>query len=114
MFEGFMADVDAHLAGRATMEGDGLTFADFCVYHPIWLSRSVGGARSLSQRAELSRWFEHMEGLGHGQREELSADEAFGAAADAEPRGLPDDAGDHEHLGAQVSVAPGDYGKVST
>ena len=56
-----------------------------------------------------------MRGVGHGLREEMSADEALGIAARASPETVaqndPDDPNGRK-VGDTVRVAPDDYGRV--
>ena len=40
------------------MAGDQLGYADFCVYHPIWLALNVGGAKSLRRYRNVRRWLD--------------------------------------------------------
>lgn len=112
LFDNYLADLDTHLASRTAVAGDALSYADFCVYHPIWLALSVGGAKTLRQYTNVREWRERMEALGHGERQEKSAEDAFAAAAESEPRALPQDLAEHEAVGSDVTIAPADYGKV--
>lgn len=113
VFDEFLADLDDHLAGRDSLAGDRIAYADFCVYHPIWLAMSVGSAAKLARSANVQRWFARMQGLGQGPRQELSAGQAFAEAKAFEPRALPADTGAHDALGSEVRIAPADYGKVA-
>jgi len=92
--------------------GDSPTAADFAVYHPIWLHLSCRG--KLPPGAEnVQRWYQKVGEFGHGERREITRDEAFEAAHSAQPRPLPahDNSGGAEP-GARVEVAPADYGVV--
>ena len=113
VFNDFLADLDGHLAGRDTLQGENITYADFCVYHPIWLAQSVGSAAALPRHAHVERWFRRMQALGHGGRRELTAQQAFAEAKAFEPRSLPADVGEDPALGSDVSIVPADYGKVA-
>lgn len=112
LFESFLTDVEHHLADRETIDGQELGYADFCVYHPIWLARSVGGAKSLSTRPHLKAWMDRMDRLGHGGRREIPASQAFAEAADNEPRALPGSSDGHQAVGQVVTITPSDYAKV--
>jgi glutathione S-transferase len=112
MFDEFLAELDRHLADRETIDGKQISYADFCIYHPIWLALSVGGAKTLHQYACLRGWLQRMDGLGQGGREEMRPSDAFDAARDCEPRDLPDGEVAHESVGKEVTIAPADYGKV--
>jgi hypothetical protein len=112
LFDEFLADLDAHLAGRQAMIDNAVSYADFCVYHPVWLAMSVGGARTLDRYANVRRWLDDMAALGQGERVEMQPEEAFREAETAGPRDLPADADAHEAIGEAVVIAPADYGKV--
>jgi glutathione S-transferase len=112
LFREFLGDLDAHLASRQTLTGNDITYADFCVYHPIWLALSVGSAKRIEDFTHVRRWFEAMSALGEGQRREMSGEDAFAAASDADPRELPPGSQTHEGVGSEVSIAPADYGKI--
>lgn len=103
--------MDDRLEDRDSID-EGLGYADFCVYHPLWLARNVGGEGAIEGHEALMRWMDRMEGLGQGERVELSPKDAFSAAVDAEPRALPTEGQAHELLGEDVQVAPVDYGTV--
>lgn len=107
----FLAMLDEHLATRDLMEGDGISYADFCVYHPIWLALSVGGLKSLKGFDNVQAWYTAMLGLGQGDRHELDPQAAFDDLTASEPRGVPESATEHDALGTTVSIAPSDYGK---
>lgn len=112
MLDEFLADLDSHLVDRDAMSGGELSYADFCVYHPIWLALSVGGATTLGRYDNVRGWLRRMDALGQGGREEMTAEQAFQAAAGNEPRGLPAERGAHEALGNEVCIAPDDYGRI--
>jgi glutathione S-transferase len=113
LFDEFLADLDSHLADRVCMDGEQLAYADFCVYHPIWLAQSVGSASTLENYAGVRDWLQRLEKLGQGGREEISPEQAFSEAEGNEPAPLPADADAHEALGEEVAIAPDDYGKVA-
>ncbi len=106
------AAVDARLSEREWVDGESPSVADFTIYHPIWLHLNCGG-RLPPEMQKLQAWFERVGEIGHGDRQEISRDDAFAAAKNADPRALPpsDDDGESE-LGGNVQVAPCDYGVV--
>ncbi|MHA7817984.1 MAG: glutathione S-transferase family protein [Pseudohaliea sp.] len=112
VFDAYLADLDGHLAAQECLAGDGLSYADFCAYHPIWLAQSVGGASTLERYANVGEWLQRMASLGQGGRREMTAEQAFCEAAETEPRPLPDDPGAHEALGSEATIAPDDYAKI--
>jgi glutathione S-transferase len=114
LLRAFLADLDAHLSERDWVDSADPGYADFCIYHPIWLALSVGSARILQQHANVRRWLGRMQELGQGGRVEMSAEEAFSEAEIFSPRALPPAVVTHALLGEYVSIAPDDYGKVGT
>ena len=111
LFQAFLADLDSHLLAREGLEGEALTYADFSVYHPVWLGVSVSGPSILKPYSEVLQWMERMQGLGHGKRREARPEEAFSAAERHEPRPLPAELLEHDALHKRVTIAPADYGK---
>jgi len=112
ILEEFLVALDEHLATRDVMNGRQLAYADFCAYHPVWLALSVGSLKSLKGYANVRRWFDAIEALGHGGEENMTAEQALAAVSAAEPRSLPGDGLQHEALDRPVSIAPEDYGKT--
>jgi glutathione S-transferase len=112
LFNEFLSDLNDHLADKQTVTGEKLRYADFCVYHPIWLALSVGGAKTLPDYEHVQRWLGLMESLGHGDRKEMTGEDAFDEARGFDPRELPNDANGHDAVGQEVTIAPADYGKV--
>ncbi|MEM1413042.1 MAG: glutathione S-transferase family protein, partial [Pseudomonadota bacterium] len=109
--ETFIADVNTWVEGRNDI-GQDLTYADFCIYHPLWLAQNIGSGSAIEAHEALANWMAHMAGLGQGKREEQEQAAAFSAAADNAPRPLPDDVETHECVCERVRIAPDDYGNV--
>lgn len=107
----FQQRLDEHLADNRYLAGDTLSYADLCVYHPLWLQQRVGNIKPPPQCTHLARWFADVEKLGNGRRHDIESSVAFAAARDREPRALPDDQLTDSRIGDQVSVAPADYGR---
>jgi len=116
VFDAYIADLDQHLADHEWLAGEQASYADFCAYHPIWLALSVGRVNVLERYAHVQRWIKDMAHLGHGEREEFSAQEALAQARAARPRELPESsegaAEARSALGNPVSIAPADYGRA--
>lgn len=112
VLRGFLGALDTHLAEREWMDDREQGYADFCVYHPIWLALSVGGLKSLNGFDHVRRWHTEMAALGHGQRVETAPGDALAAVADATPRALPEDGPAHDAIGRHASIAPADYGQT--
>jgi hypothetical protein len=64
---------------------------------------------------QVAAWESGVRGIGHGRREEMSADEALGIAAKASPETVakndPDDPNGRK-TGDKVRIVPDDYGKI--
>ncbi len=109
----FLDDLDRTLGDRDFLSGDAPSNADFAAFHPLWLHVRTGRRPLDGRRAHLVRWYERMEALGQGSREEIDPERAFEAARAAKPRPLPAAAGDPDpRVGRRVSIAPTDYGTV--
>jgi len=118
VFQEFLTSLDKALDGRDFLGGLSPAYADFCVYHPVHFKISVSGDEACQGFPNVQRWFAAMRDCGHGDRDELEAVHAFAAAAESEPRALPDAAEDAPEkaeasplIGKQVSIAPTDYGQ---
>jgi glutathione S-transferase len=110
--------VDRQLSdGRAYLLGDLPGWADVLAYFVIWMSRAnIAEAPGLfSAYRSLEVWEQRMASIGHGERSEMSDDDALTVArgADAETAALVDPA-DPLGLsaGQAVTVVPDDYGIV--
>jgi len=112
LLDDFMRDVDRHLTGKQWLAGETASYADFAVYHPLWLASRVGGLALPDTLANLKSWFARVEAIGAGARQELEAVSAFAAARENEPRELPRDNETTALMNKPVSVAPTDYGRV--
>ena len=78
--------------------------------------QAVAGLNSIfAGLKQVAAWKSRMRALGHGTREEMSADEALAIAAKASPETVDEnDPGDPNgrKVGDKVRVAPDDYGRV--
>lgn len=117
--------IEAQLAdGRQWLLGD-FSLADVSVYMNVWYARTnlaaeedraiAGLDRIFAGLEHLAAWESRMRAVGHGRREELSADEALAIAAKASPEtpseNDPDDPNGRK-AGDRVRVVPDDYGRV--
>jgi glutathione S-transferase len=104
--------LDALLADRPWVGGEAPGIADFTVYHPLWLHVSCN-RRPLKAGPRVEAWYARVAAIGQGPREEITPEQAFAAARQAEPRPLPTSVADTPvAVGASVAVAPSDYGLV--
>jgi glutathione S-transferase len=110
-FAAFQTELNAHLAERPFIAGRNVSYADLCVFHPLWLQCRVGRRPLPSQHTHLEQWFARIDSFGHGDRQDITAEAAFAAARAADPRPLPETMDPDQRLGTRVSVAPADYGR---
>jgi glutathione S-transferase len=117
--------IEAQLSdGRKWLLGD-FSLADVSAYMNVWYARSnlsaeedqavAGLDRIFAGLKQVAAWESRMRAVGHGRREEMSADEALAIAAKASPEtfGENDPADPNERkVGDKVRVVPDDYGKV--
>jgi glutathione S-transferase len=101
--------------GRPHVLGDKPTWADFCLYHPVWMvQRRVPELAAVEDMPRTLAWFERMTAFGHGRPVDLDAKEALRIAQVATPaavklghpelpEGIP--------AGTAVTVAADDYGR---
>jgi len=106
----YLAGLDEHLEGRAALQGDAFTYADFAAYHPVWLALSVGSLKSLKGFGHVADWYARIEQLGHGERVEMTPEQALEDVARSEPRAIDAFSEAHDALGDEVTIAPADYG----
>ncbi len=110
--------VEAQLSdGREFFSGDAVSALDVLAYFPLWMARgNVPGIEGwLAGYRHTARWEARMRDFGHGDRREMSAEEALRIAAAATPLG-GDGVGDDPSgfgVGERVSVTPTDYGGVA-
>jgi glutathione S-transferase len=117
--------IEAQLGdGRKWLLGD-FSLADVSAYMNVWYLRSnlsteegqaVAGLNSIfAVLGQVAAWENRVRAIGHGIREEMSADEALDIAATASPEAAaendPDDPNGRK-VGDKVRVVPDDYGKV--
>lgn len=103
--------------GRDYLLGDGPGWVDILAYFPVWMVRAnVTDIDALFVTfPALADWEARMGAIGHGERTEMSAEEAIGVARDSdstsEVRVDPDDPLRLE-AECRVAVSPDDYGIV--
>jgi glutathione S-transferase len=117
--------IEAQLGdGRKWLLGD-FSLADVSAYMNVWYAQSNLSAKEDQAIAGLDKifaglkqvaaWESRMRAIGHGRREEMSADEALAVAAKASPETSgendPHDPNGRK-IGDKVRVVPDDYGKV--
>ena len=113
IMKAYLDDLEGHLADRDFLTGAAPTIADFAAFHPLWLHVASRRRPLDAGQPRVARWYERMEALGHGMREEVDAERAFDAARAAKPRPLPAATGEADtRVGRRVSIAPTDYGTV--
>lgn len=112
VLDSLLAALETRLAETPWVGGDTASVADFAIYHPLWLHVSCS-RRPLKAGRTVTAWYQRVTEIGHGLREEITQDQAFAAARDAEPRPLPASVEDITvTIGGMVEVAPSDYGVV--
>ena len=117
--------VEAQLSdGRKWLLGE-FSLADVSAYMNVWYVRSnltaeedeaiAGLGKIFAGLEQVAAWESRVRAIGHGQREEMSADEALDIAAKASPETVaendPDDPNGRK-VGDKVRIAPDDYGRV--
>jgi glutathione S-transferase len=117
--------IEAQLGdGRKWLLG-GFSLADVSAYMNVWYLRSslsaeedqaVAGLDSIfAGLSQVAAWESRMRAVGHGTREEMTADEALAIAAKASPQTVAEDDPydpNGRKVGDKVRVVPDDYGRV--
>jgi glutathione S-transferase len=107
--------IGAQLAdGRPFLLGDAFSLADAACYHPVWFLRNFPMTAALfDELPRLLAWAERIQAMGHGQRREMTADEALRIARTSTPTTpRQGDSGEPNGIapGQRVAVVPDDYG----
>lgn len=90
--------------------GDTPCIADFSAYHGLWFVCDLAGKPWLRDYPRVEGWLQRMRSFGHGQRAEITDEQALDIARTADPRAL-EAASEHPLTGQAVTVAPDDYGR---
>ena len=122
--------IKAHLAWISDMLTDANPFLlgnsspsalDLTVYHTLWFIKSNGGTEvatllpQLVQPGSLLSWFERVAVLKHGTSEEITSEEAFNVAKQAEPvepAYIEGGSNSEWPIGRRLRVTPDDMGRV--
>ncbi|MEM8660974.1 MAG: glutathione S-transferase family protein, partial [Pseudomonadota bacterium] len=75
---------------RQFLVGSECSPADFAVYHPLWSLELQGTMAELAHFPKTTAWFDRMSAFGHGEREEITAQQALVEAANSKPATLPE------------------------
>lgn len=88
--------------------------ADFSTYHSLWFMRDLGESPLLDAFPKTLAWMDRIKAMGHGQRHEISAEQAHEIAKAATARAIPEEHRRDALIGRKVSISPSDYGKNAT
>ena len=104
--EDLLADEQLYAPGRMPR------LADFALYQRLWWLKALEGkaAHALAGYRCTREWMARIEAIGHGERSELTAQEALRIASDAAPDPTPiGDSSDEFPPGSRVRVATEDF-----
>ena len=116
-FRAHVGWIEAQLSDGREWLLETFSLADVHAYMNVWYVRSnLPEADELLARVPLTlAWQRRLQTVGHGERTEMSSDEALDIAARAKPQtpilADPEDPNGRQP-GDRVSVVPDDYGKV--
>ena len=98
--------------GRAFLTGDCPGLADANGYYNLWFVRSAypAAASAFDDLPHVGAWLERVRAIGHGQRTEVSRDEALKSAREADPA-LAGATSKDDMIGKRVTIAADDYGR---
>jgi glutathione S-transferase len=95
--------------------GEAPSIADLATYHPLWYARgNLEGEIAWADHPALLGWMGRLDALGHGSRQEITAQAALAIARDAAPQGAAESGGDRTEafpVGERVAVMPEDWGR---
>lgn len=97
--------------------GDTPTIADFCLYHPLYLTEVLGGAGLIDGYPAIGEWISRMQAFGHGRLRQMSSQASLEVAAQYEPdmpAAYVADLPGRLSLGDRVTISPDDYGLAPT
>jgi len=106
--------------GRPFLQGEPSAF-DLTAYHTLWFIKKNGGTAAenllpaLYKQGLLSLWFERVTAFGHGISEEMTPEQAFDVAKQAEPlepKYISNDPDSKWTVGEKLRVTPDDTGRV--
>jgi glutathione S-transferase len=104
--------------GREFLLGDSLSSAlDITAYHLLWVIKNNMANETKDLLPELAQprlvsWFERIAALGHGTSKEMTSEEAFDVAKQAEPMYMENIRKSEWHVGQRLQVTPDDTGRV--
>ncbi|MEM9409364.1 MAG: glutathione S-transferase family protein, partial [Acidobacteriota bacterium] len=113
--------VERQLADQAEIGNEWLlgsepSFGDITAYMNFWFVSNMhpGGAGILSGYPYVQAWMQRVAALGHGERQEISAEEALrrGTESSPEAAGNPSVELVNASIGDRVQVMPDDYGRI--
>lgn len=103
-----VAWVESGLAAQAFVNGTAPGSGDFTLYSTLWFARN--GRFDFGRFPATAAWMERMRAFGHGERTDMTADDAIALAAAHEPAALTYDSVSPDAgglaIGQRVSVAP--------
>jgi glutathione S-transferase len=115
VFGRHLEELDRHLAGSGSfLFGDTPRYTDFAAYHTLWFQRVVGELPMPAGLPAVDAWYHRMGEFGHGENVSISAEAAFEAARQAQPRPVPEGMRNCERSGQEVTVRPVDYAMEGT
>lgn len=99
--------------GRAFLTGDKPGLADANAYYNLWFIQNAFAPASavFADNAIVAAWFARVAAIGHGERQEVSADEALEVARRSSPLESTVAEQDAVLAGKEVTVSADDYGR---
>jgi glutathione S-transferase len=101
--------------GRPFLLGDEASLADFSIYNPVsFMPLAPPTAVLLSEFSRVLEWRDSIAAIGHGDRTEMSAEEAIEEARRSVPapsRGVDPREPNGYRAGDRITVMPEDYGR---
>ena len=116
-FCALLAGLEGSLSDQEYLLGTAPSIADFSLYHCLWFVSNNPANRSLFEPwPAVQAYLDRMQAFGHGNVEEVSAEQALAIGTDATPVSPTAEIDEHLagalNIGDTVTVAPNDYGRI--
>ena len=106
-----LLDLEQRFGSTEFCFGDTPTIADFSAFHLLWFRNKTEGDELLENIPDIRDWYHRMLDMGHGDRREISRQQAFAAALEHAPRAVPEVMKRDPLIGKKVQVRPSDYAR---
>ncbi len=101
-------------SGVGFLGGASPNYLDFAAYHTLWFQTVLGERPEPEGVPAVLAWYARMGAIGHGERTEVSGQQAMAILAASDPRSVSPECSAHERVGEPVAIGPDDYALEAT